>query len=99
MRFENKSTLVEDIKRAIAIDGPVLVDVRVTREENTYPMIPAGCAAGGGGSGLAVQSSCSARTLHAQGSDPDGGQLERAVAWTGGHAEPERVHDQGRDRV
>ena len=22
--------------------GPVLVDVRVTREENTYPMIPAG---------------------------------------------------------
>ena len=25
--------------------GPVLVDVRVTREENTYPMIPAGQAA------------------------------------------------------
>ena len=23
-------------------EGPVLVDVRVTREENTYPMIPAG---------------------------------------------------------
>jgi acetolactate synthase-1/2/3 large subunit len=30
---------------AIATDGPVLVDVRVTREENTYPMIPAGQAA------------------------------------------------------
>jgi acetolactate synthase-1/2/3 large subunit len=42
MRFEDKRTLVEDFKRAIAIDGPVLVDVRVTREENTYPMIPAG---------------------------------------------------------
>jgi len=42
MRFEDKTTLVEDIKRAIATDGPVLVDVRVTREENTYPMIPAG---------------------------------------------------------
>ena len=42
MRFEDKATLVEDFKRAIATDGPVLVDVRVTREENTYPMIPAG---------------------------------------------------------
>jgi acetolactate synthase I/II/III large subunit len=42
MRFEDKSTLVEDFKRAIETDGPVLVDVRVTREENTYPMIPAG---------------------------------------------------------
>jgi acetolactate synthase-1/2/3 large subunit len=45
MRFEDKRTLVEDFKRAIATDGPVLVDVRVTREENTYPMIPAGKAA------------------------------------------------------
>jgi acetolactate synthase I/II/III large subunit len=45
MRFEDKHTLVEDFKRAIATEGPVLVDVRVTREENTYPMIPAGQAA------------------------------------------------------
>jgi acetolactate synthase-1/2/3 large subunit len=45
LRFEDKSTLVEDMKEAIATDGPVLVDVRVTREENTYPMIPAGKAA------------------------------------------------------
>ncbi len=45
MRFEDKTTLVEDMKRAIATDGPVFVDVRVTREENTYPMIPAGQAA------------------------------------------------------
>ncbi|MGA2319755.1 MAG: biosynthetic-type acetolactate synthase large subunit [Solirubrobacteraceae bacterium] len=45
MRFADKSTLVEDMKRAIATEGPVLVDVRVTREENTYPMIPAGRAA------------------------------------------------------
>ena len=45
MRFEDKNTLVADFKRAIATDGPVLVDVRVTREENTYPMIPAGQAA------------------------------------------------------
>jgi acetolactate synthase-1/2/3 large subunit len=45
MRFEDKSTLVEDCKRAIDTDGPVVVDVKVTREENTYPMIPAGQAA------------------------------------------------------
>jgi acetolactate synthase I/II/III large subunit len=45
MRFEDKRTLVDDFKRAIATEGPVLVDVRVTREENTYPMIPAGKAA------------------------------------------------------
>jgi acetolactate synthase-1/2/3 large subunit len=42
LRFEDKNTLVSDMKEAIAVDGPVLVDVRVTREENTYPMIPAG---------------------------------------------------------
>src|SRR3984885_10822948 len=42
MRFEDKRTLVSDMKEALATGGPVLVDVRVTREENTYPMIPAG---------------------------------------------------------
>jgi acetolactate synthase I/II/III large subunit len=42
MRFEDKTTLVQDMRRAIETPGPVLVDVRVTREENTYPMIPAG---------------------------------------------------------
>jgi len=45
MRFEDKHTLVDDMKRAIATEGPVVVDVRVTREENTYPMIPSGHAA------------------------------------------------------
>jgi acetolactate synthase-1/2/3 large subunit len=42
IRLEDKHTLVKDMQDAIATDGPVLVDVRVTREENTYPMIPAG---------------------------------------------------------
>ena len=42
LRFEDKNTLVKDMQDAIATEGPVLVDVRVTREENTYPMIPAG---------------------------------------------------------
>ncbi len=45
LRLQDKTTLVEDLRKAIAIDGPVLIDVRVTREENTYPMIPAGSAA------------------------------------------------------
>ncbi|HEY1521724.1 MAG TPA: biosynthetic-type acetolactate synthase large subunit [Solirubrobacteraceae bacterium] len=42
IRLEDKHTLVSDMRAAIETDGPVLVDVRVTREENTYPMIPAG---------------------------------------------------------
>ncbi len=45
MRLTHKETLVEDIRRALQTPGPVVVDVRVTREENTYPMIPAGQAA------------------------------------------------------
>ncbi len=45
MRLSDKATLVEGMREAIATDGPVLVDVAVTREENTYPMIPAGQAA------------------------------------------------------
>ncbi len=42
IRLKDKRTLVEDMRAALATEGPVLVDVRVTREENTYPMIPAG---------------------------------------------------------
>jgi acetolactate synthase-1/2/3 large subunit len=42
VRLQDKATLVDDMRAAIATEGPVLVDVRVTREENTYPMIPAG---------------------------------------------------------
>ena len=45
LRFEDKHTLVQDMREAIATEGPVLVDVRVTREENTYPMIQPGQAA------------------------------------------------------
>jgi len=45
LRFTDKTTLVDDMKAALATDGPVLVDVRVTAEENVYPMIPAGEAA------------------------------------------------------
>ncbi|MGI8430611.1 MAG: biosynthetic-type acetolactate synthase large subunit [Solirubrobacteraceae bacterium] len=45
LRLRDKHTLVKDMRAALATEGPVLVDVRVTREENTYPMIPAGKAA------------------------------------------------------
>src|SRR5215210_2905473 len=45
MRLTDKTTLVADVKTALETEGPVVVDVRVTREENTYPMIPAGAAA------------------------------------------------------
>ena len=44
-RLTDKTTLVDDLRAALATPGPVVVDVRVTREENVYPMIPAGQAA------------------------------------------------------
>jgi acetolactate synthase-1/2/3 large subunit len=45
MRLTDKTTLVEGMRDALATEGPVLCDVRVTAEENVYPMIPAGQAA------------------------------------------------------
>jgi acetolactate synthase-1/2/3 large subunit len=45
MRCEDKTTLVEDIRRALETPGPVVVDVRVTQEENVYPMIAPGAPA------------------------------------------------------
>jgi acetolactate synthase I/II/III large subunit len=42
MKLEDKTTVLDGMKEAIATEGPVVVDVRVTREENCYPMIPAG---------------------------------------------------------
>ena len=45
IRLTDKSTLIDDIRAAIATPGPVVVDVRVTEEENVYPMISPGMAA------------------------------------------------------
>ena len=45
VRLTDKTTLVQDVRDAIETPGPVVVDVRVTREENTYPMIAPGAAA------------------------------------------------------
>jgi acetolactate synthase-1/2/3 large subunit len=45
MRATEKGTLVDQMREAIATPGPVILDVHVTKEENCYPMIPAGQAA------------------------------------------------------
>ena len=45
IRLTDKTTLVDDIRAAIATPGPVVVDVRVTEEENVYPMISPGMPA------------------------------------------------------
>jgi acetolactate synthase-1/2/3 large subunit len=45
IRLTDKTTLTADLRKAIDTPGPVVVDVRVTREENTYPMIAPGAAA------------------------------------------------------
>jgi acetolactate synthase-1/2/3 large subunit len=45
IRLTSKETLVDDLRSAIAVEGPVVVDIRVTREENVYPMIAPGAAA------------------------------------------------------
>jgi acetolactate synthase I/II/III large subunit len=45
LRVEDKGELTDVMKTAMETDGPVVCDVRVTPEENCYPMIPAGQAA------------------------------------------------------
>src|SRR5215216_5069534 len=45
MRVTDKDELLDAMKTALAEDGPVVVDVHVAKEENCYPMIPAGQAA------------------------------------------------------
>ncbi|HET7056869.1 MAG TPA: biosynthetic-type acetolactate synthase large subunit [Thermomicrobiales bacterium] len=45
MLCDRKDDLPAAMKSALETDGPVLLDVRVTQNENCYPMIPAGAAA------------------------------------------------------
>ena len=45
MRCDDKNEIEAAMRSAIETDGPVLLDVPVTPEENCYPMIPAGAAA------------------------------------------------------
>ena len=45
MRITQKDELADGMRTALETEGTVLVDVHVTKEENCYPMIPAGQAA------------------------------------------------------
>jgi len=45
LRCEDSGELEETMAKALETEGPVLLDVRVSPEENCFPMIPAGAAA------------------------------------------------------
>lgn len=44
LRVDDPARVDDTIKEMMAIDGPVIVDVLVDKEENCYPMIPSGAA-------------------------------------------------------
>lgn len=44
LRVDDPAKVDDTIKEMMAIDGPVIVDVLVDKEENCYPMIPSGAA-------------------------------------------------------
>lgn len=44
IRVERGEILEEALRRAESTEGPVLLDLRVDREENVYPMVPPGSA-------------------------------------------------------
>ena len=45
MRCDDKGDLRDAMRTAVEAEGPVLLDVHVSPEENCFPMIPAGAAA------------------------------------------------------
>jgi acetolactate synthase I/II/III large subunit len=45
MMVDDKNEVEGAMRDALETEGPVLLDVRVTQDENCYPMIPAGAAA------------------------------------------------------
>jgi acetolactate synthase-1/2/3 large subunit len=45
MRCADKGELRDTMTSALEADGPVLVDIHVSKTENCFPMIPAGAAA------------------------------------------------------
>jgi acetolactate synthase-1/2/3 large subunit len=44
MMVESVDEVREALKTAIAADGPFIMDFRIEREENVFPMVPAGAA-------------------------------------------------------
>jgi acetolactate synthase-1/2/3 large subunit len=45
MRCADKRELKDAMRSALEAEGPVLLDVQVSKTENCFPMIPAGAAA------------------------------------------------------
>jgi acetolactate synthase-1/2/3 large subunit len=45
MRVTHDDEVEDAMRTAIETEGPVVLDVHVRKEENCYPMIPAGAAA------------------------------------------------------
>ena len=43
-RITTREELLPMLKTALASPNPAFIDVRVEREENVYPMVPAGAA-------------------------------------------------------
>jgi len=44
IRVEEKDGVREALETALATDGPFVLDFRIEREENVFPMVPAGAA-------------------------------------------------------
>ncbi|NLA38113.1 MAG: biosynthetic-type acetolactate synthase large subunit [Methanomicrobiales archaeon] len=44
IRVEEKGDVLEALETALAADGPYVLDFRIEREENVFPMVPAGAA-------------------------------------------------------
>jgi len=44
VRIDSRDALVSGLREALASPGPMLIDVRVRRGENCYPMVPPGCS-------------------------------------------------------
>lgn len=42
IRVSEKDEVEDALKKAISVDGPVILDFLVEREENVFPMVPAG---------------------------------------------------------
>lgn len=43
-RIENREDLMTELEKALSTPNPAFVDIRVEREENVYPIVPAGAA-------------------------------------------------------
>jgi acetolactate synthase-1/2/3 large subunit len=44
IRVEESGDVEEALRTALATDGPFIIDFRIEREENVFPMVPAGAA-------------------------------------------------------